>query len=66
MDKYNEDNALDISVYKGPTDHVYIEQNNISLYLGRRVRLESIEYFPKQATEQPYNTAYAKGDITLL
>lgn len=45
VDKYNEDNALDISVYKGPTDHVYIEQNNISLYLGRRVRLESIEYF---------------------
>lgn len=47
VDKYNEDNALDISVYKGPTDHVYIEQNNISLYLGRRVRLESIEYFPE-------------------
>lgn len=56
VDKYNEDNALDISVYKGPTDHVYIEQNNISLYLGRRVRLESIEYFPE--------TGYRSSRIT--
>lgn len=58
VDKYNEDNALDISVYKGPTDHVYIEQNNISLYLGRRVRLESIEYFPE--------TGYRSSRITRL
>lgn len=58
VDKYNKDNALDISVYKGPTDHVYIEQNNISLYLGRRVRLESIEYFPE--------TGYRSSRITRL
>lgn len=58
VDKYNEDNVLDISVYKGPTDHVYIEQNNISLYLGRRVRLESIEYFPE--------TGYRSSRITRL
>lgn len=58
VDKYNEDNAIDISVYKGPTDHVYIEQNNIDLYLGRRVRLESSEYFPE--------TGYRSSRITKM
>lgn len=58
VDKYNEDNALDISVYKGPTDHVYIEQNNIGLYLGLRVRLESMEYFPE--------TGYRSSRITRI
>lgn len=58
VDKYNEDNAIDISVYKGPTDHVYIENNNIDLYLGRRVRLESTEYFPE--------TGYRSSRITKI
>ena len=31
---------------KAPTDHVWIEQNNIVLTVGRRVRLESEKYFP--------------------
>lgn len=44
--KYNDDHALDVAVYKAPTDHVWIEQNNVVLYVGRRVRLLSDKYFP--------------------
>lgn len=47
VDKYNEDNAVDVSRYKAPTDHVYIEEHAIDLYVGRRVRLESDKYFPE-------------------
>lgn len=47
VNKYNLENAIDVSVYKGPTDHVYVERNKIDLYPGRRVRLESAEYFPE-------------------
>lgn len=46
VDKYNEEHAIDVSRYKAPTDHVYIEENGIDLYVGRRVRLESDKYFP--------------------
>lgn len=46
VNKYNADHNLDISVYKAPTDHVWIEDNNVELTIGRRVRLESEEYFP--------------------
>lgn len=46
VNKYNADHALDVAVYKAPTDHVWIEQNNIVLTVGRRVRLESEKYFP--------------------
>ena len=47
VDKYNEEHAIDVSRYKAPTDHVYIEENGIDLYVGRRVRLESDKYFPE-------------------
>lgn len=47
VDRYNEENAVDAGRYKGPTDHVYIEENGIDLYVGRRVRLESRQYFPE-------------------
>ena len=47
VNKYNAENAIDVSLYKGPTDHVYVERNKIDLYPGRRVRLESTEYFPE-------------------
>lgn len=47
VDKYNEEHAIDVSCYKSPTDHVYIEEHGIDLYIGRRVRLESDKYFPK-------------------
>lgn len=46
VNKYNADHNLDISVYKAPTDHVWIENNNVELSIGRRVRLVSEEYFP--------------------
>lgn len=47
VEKFNRENAVDVSVYKGPTDHIYIGENGIDLYPGRRVRLESPEYFPE-------------------
>ena len=46
VNKYNADHNLDISVYKAPTDHVWIEDNNVELSIGRRVRLVSEEYYP--------------------
>lgn len=56
VDKYNEEHAIDVSRYKAPTDHVYIEENGIDLYVGRRVRLESEKYFPE--------TGYRSSRIT--
>lgn len=47
VEKYNDENAVDVGRYKGPTDHVYIEENAVDLYVGRRVRLESAQYFPE-------------------
>jgi len=37
--------AIDFSIYKAPTDHVYLEDNNITLTLGQRVKLISDKYF---------------------
>ena len=37
--------SIDTAIYKAPTDYIYFEENNISLQLGRRVRLRSDEYF---------------------
>lgn len=47
VNRYNAENAVDVSVYKGPTDHVWVEESGADLYVGRRVRLESEEYFPE-------------------
>lgn len=47
VNAYNEENSLDAARYKAPTDHVYIEENDIDLYLGRKVKLESDKYFPE-------------------
>lgn len=47
VDEYNAKHAKDVTVYKAPTDHVYIEEKKIKLYPGRRVRLESAKYFPE-------------------
>ncbi len=44
---YNARHAVDVSVYKSPTDHVYIEDNDIVLSVGLRVKLESEVYFPE-------------------
>ena len=58
VEKYNEQHAVDVSRYKAPTDHVYIEDNNIDLFVGRRVRLESNKYFP--------GVGYRKSRITKI
>lgn len=47
VNKYNADHNLDLTVYKASTDNVWIEDNGIDLSIGRRVRLESKEYFPE-------------------
>lgn len=46
VDEYNSKHALDVSRYKAPTDHVWIEETGTELFIGRRIRLESSEYFP--------------------
>lgn len=57
VDEYNEDNATDISTYKSQTDYIYIDENEIDLFIGRRVRLESRKYFP---------TGYKRSRITKI
>lgn len=47
VNEYNAEHALDVSVYKAPTDHVWIENHGVELTVGQRVRLESREYFPE-------------------
>ena len=48
VDEYNRKHALDVSRYKAPTDHVWIEETRTELFIGRRIRLESSEYFPEK------------------
>lgn len=50
--KYNAEHWQDISVYKAPTDHVWMEENNVVLYVGRRVRLVSEKYFADKGYRQ--------------
>ena len=47
VEDYNREHWRDISVYKAPTDHVWVEENQADLFVGRRVRLESRKYFPE-------------------
>ena len=47
VDEYNKDHWLDIAAFKAPSDHVWIERQEADLFVGRRVKLESAEYFPK-------------------
>lgn len=58
VDQYNAEHWKDISVYKGQTDHVWVERSGAELYVGRRVRLESGEYFS--------DTGYRASRITKL
>ena len=46
VEEYNRKHALDVSRYKAPTDHVWMEETGTELFIGRRIRLESKEYFP--------------------
>lgn len=49
---YNQNHFKDISIYRGTTDHVWIEpdentgKEEVELFIGRRVRLVSSQYFP--------------------
>lgn len=52
VEKYNAEHWQDISVYKAPTDHVWMEENNVVLYVGRRVRLVSEKYFADKGYRQ--------------
>ena len=45
VDEYLAARAIDVSVYKGPSDYLHFQENGIDLRLGRRVRLLSDEYF---------------------
>ena len=58
VNEYNTKHALDVSRYKAPTDHVWIEDEGVDLYIGRRIRLESQEYFP--------DTGYRASRITRI
>lgn len=48
VDDYNRKHAFDVSRYKAPTDHVWIEETGTELFVGGRIRLESRDYFPGQ------------------
>lgn len=58
VDEYNRKHALDVSRYKAPTDHVWMEETGTELFIGRRIRLESREYFPE--------TGYRQSRITRI
>ena len=58
VEQFNTEHWQDLAVYKAPTDHVWIEENGVSLSVGRRVRLESEEYFPE--------TGYRSSRITKI
>ena len=47
VNTFNEQNAIDVSRYKGPTDYIYIDENSIDLFIGRKVKLESAKFFPQ-------------------
>ena len=47
VNKFNEQNAIDVSRYKAPTDYIYIDENSIDLFIGRKVKLESAKFFPQ-------------------
>ena len=47
VEEYNRKHTQDVSRYKAPTDHVWIEDTGTELEVGRRVRPKSQEYFPR-------------------
>lgn len=58
VESYNAIHGVDVSRYKGQTDHVWVEDTSAELYVGRRVKLLSEEYFPI--------TGYRESRITKL
>lgn len=47
VEQYNAKHCVDASVYKAPTNPKWVERTGAELYVGRRVRLESTEFFPE-------------------
>ena len=47
VEAFNARHCIDTSVYKCPTHHVWVERNNVQFYIGRKIRLESEQYFPE-------------------
>lgn len=47
VEAFNAKHCIDTSVYKCPTHHVWVERNNVQIYVGRKIRLESEQYFPE-------------------
>ena len=58
VDAYNAEYWHDISIYKAPTDAVWIAEHKMALHVGQRVRLESEKYFP--------GTGYLQSRITKM
>lgn len=58
VDEYLREHDQDRYVYKGRTDYVEVARRRLALDVGRRVRLESDEYFP--------GTGYRTSRITLI
>ena len=56
--EYNRRHSVDVSCFKSPTDYIEIEKRKLELHVGRRVRLESSEYFPE--------TGYKDSRITKI
>lgn len=56
--EYNRRHSVDVSCFKAPTDYIEIEKRKLELNVGRRVRLESAEYFPE--------TGYKDSRITKI
>lgn len=46
VDDYLAKFSVDSAIYRGNTDYIYIADKNISLRIGRRVRLLSDKFFP--------------------
>ena len=64
VEQFNTECWQDLAVYKAPTDHVWIEENGVSLSVGRRVRLESEEYFPKPVIAAAASRKLPEGEPT--
>ena len=47
VEAFNAKHCIDTSVYKCPTHHVWVERNNVQIYIGRKICLESEQYFPE-------------------
>ena len=58
VEAFNAKHCIDTSVYKCSTHHVWVERNNAQFYVGRKIRLESEQYFPE--------TGFRKSRITRI